>query len=127
MSSTPSDPDLADDIYDLQERYLHLVREILPAAARAGRDGRWPIREDHCFMRVILDHLFDACWYDHLDRRLVAYKQLSAQQLTDAIDLAERMLAEGPPLVLQMNVQSLRWRGRFGGRNDDETRNSGED
>ncbi len=45
-----------DDRYDLQARYLQLTREDLPAAAL--REG-WPVRDDHCFMRIVLDHLFD--------------------------------------------------------------------
>ena len=64
-------------------------------------------------MRIALDHVFGGCWYDHLDRRLVAYKQLSAAQLGEAVRLCERMLEEGEPLVWRLQVQSLRWRGRI--------------
>lgn len=100
---------IPDDRYDLQARYLELTRVELPAAAVAHG---WPIREDHCFMRLILDALFEACWYEHLDRRLRAYKQLDVEQLTRAVELGERMLAEGEPLVSAMNRQSLAWRGK---------------
>ncbi|MEM1212223.1 MAG: hypothetical protein AAGI68_07975 [Planctomycetota bacterium] len=98
-----------DDRYALQERYLALTRNELPAAAL--RHG-WVIREDHCFMRVILDHLFEACWYDHLDRRLRAYKQLNDGQLREAVRLGEAMLAGGSGLVESMNRASLGWRGK---------------
>lgn len=98
-----------DDRYDLQERYLALTRQELPAAAR--RHG-WVIRDDHCFMRVILDHLFQGCWYDYLDRRLRAYKQLNAEQLAEAVRLGDAMLAGGGEVVEQMNRASLVWRGK---------------
>ena len=107
-------PDVAsDDRYELQQRYLDLVRVELPHAARTSEGGRWCVIEDHCFMRIILDHLFNACWYEHLDKRLAAYKQLDNRQLTEAIRLAERMLRDGPRVAESMNLQSLRWRGRI--------------
>lgn len=101
---------LSADRYDLQARYLDLTRVELPAAAR--KHG-WPITEDHCFMRVILDALFEGCWYDHLDRRLRAYKQLDTAQLGRAIALGQRMLDEGEPTVTALNRQSLRWREKL--------------
>ncbi len=96
------------DRYDLQQRYLELTRVELPAAAR---QHGWPIREDHCFMRVVLDHVFGGCWYDHLDRRLRAYKQLTDDQLAEAVRLAESMRDGGLDAVAAMNRQSLAWRG----------------
>jgi hypothetical protein len=99
-----------DDRYDLQARYLELTRIELPAAAR---EHGWPIRLDHCFMRVILDAVCRGCWYDHLDRRLAAYKQLTDAQLREAVTRGEQMLAEGRATVEAMNRQSLRWRGKL--------------
>ena len=93
----------------LEQRYLHLTRTALPAAAR---ERRWPIRHDHCFMRLILDHLFEDCWYPHLDRTRPAYKQLTAAQLAQAITLAERMLTADADEVAAMNHRSLSWRGK---------------
>ena len=100
------------DRYDLQARYLDLTRKHLPAAAaEAQRAGDpWPIRFDHCFMRIVLDHLFDGCWYDHLDRRLPAYKQLDDAQLTRAVAIAEAMLDGDVARIEAMNHDSLRWR-----------------
>ncbi len=98
------------DRYDLQQRYLDLTQVELPAAAR---ERRWPIRHDHCFMRIILDHLFEGCWYDHLDRRLVAYKQLNQAQLERAVALGEAMLNADAEAVQAMNVRSLQWRGKY--------------
>ncbi|MEL6310975.1 MAG: hypothetical protein AAFR76_10520 [Planctomycetota bacterium] len=107
--------DDAPDRYDLQERYLDLVRLALPHRARSDPGGGWPISEDHCFMRVVLDNLFSGCWYDHLDRRLVGYKQLSDEQLVRAIELAESMLREGPELAASLNERSLAWRAESPG------------
>ena len=96
-----------DDRYLLQDRHLDLTRTILPAEAR--RNG-WTLREDHCFMRIILDHLFSDCWYKHLDRRLTAYKQLNVEQLQQAVKSAENLLLDGEPLLKAMNARSLHWR-----------------
>ena len=93
----------------LEQRYLELVRRQLPAAARAGG---WVLREDHCFGRVLLDDAVGACWYDVLDRRRTAFRQLDDQQLAGAVALAERLLAEGDPLLRELDARSLAWRGK---------------
>jgi len=93
----------------LEERYRELVRVRLPAAARAGR---WVLREDHCFGRVLLDDAVQGCWYDVLDRRRTAFRQLDDGQLAGAVTLAERLLVEGDPLLRELDARSLAWRGR---------------
>ncbi|MEM8874842.1 MAG: hypothetical protein AAGD32_11365 [Planctomycetota bacterium] len=98
------------DRAELEATYLRLVREVLPDAAKL-RD--WPIRFDHCFMRIVLDHLFDGCWYDHLSREQPAYRQLSDDQLRTAIRLAERIRDGDDAMLAAMNKQSLRWRGKL--------------
>ena len=103
------DDDLNEDRYVLQDHYLELTRTVLPAEAR--RNG-WRLQDDHCFMRVILDHLFHDCWYNHLDRRLVAYKQLNKRQLQEAIALAQEIVIRGDSLLGEMNARSLAWRRR---------------
>ena len=97
------------DRYALQARYLELTQHVLPALAA---ERKWPVRFDHCFMRIVLDHTVGGCWYDHLDRRLRAYKQLNQQQLERAVALAERLVDEGEAALVPMNRQSLRWRGK---------------
>jgi hypothetical protein len=92
-----------------EARYLQLVRDDLPTLARAGR---WVVRDDHCFGRILLDHAVGGCWYDALDRRKVGFRQLDDQQLASAITLAERISAEGDPLLRRLNEQSLGWRGK---------------
>ena len=93
----------------LEHRYLALVREELPAAARAGG---WVLRLDHCFGRVLLDDAVGGCWYDVLDRRRAAFRQLDDEQLAGAVSLGERLLEEGDPLLRRLDDQSLRWRGK---------------
>ena len=92
-----------------EQAYLQLVKERLPAAAR---EGRWVLRLDHCFGRVLLDHAVGCCWYDVLDRRRVAYRQLSDVQLAEALAIGQRLLEQGDPLVRELDAQSLRWRGK---------------
>ena len=93
----------------LEQRYLELVRQQLPAAAR---EGRWVLRDDHCFGRVLLDDAVGACWYDVLDRRRTAFRQLDDEQLAGAVALAERLLEQGDPLLRELDARSLAWRGK---------------
>ena len=95
----------------LLEEYRRLVRVELPAAARAGR---WTLRLDHCFARVILDGIFGGCWYDYLERGKgrSAEKQLDARQLARAVRLGRGMVAGGDAEVRRLNAQSLAWRGK---------------
>ena len=70
-----------------------------------------PVRFNHCFARIVLDNLFQSCWYDHLSRKVPAYKQLNSTQLAEAIALAESMLKK-PAIAYQLNQNSLKWRGK---------------
>ena len=98
------------DRADLETRYRDLVLRELPRLATAGR---WIVRADHCFGRIVLDHTVGGCWYHVLDRRRgPAFTQLSDDQLRSAVTLAERILTEGDPLLRALNQQSLRWRGK---------------
>lgn len=96
--------------YELQDRYLESIRVALPVAAR--QQG-WLVTEDHCFMRILLDQLFQGCWYDHLDRRLTAYKQLNENQLSEVIAMAEKLLAGDAATLARWNTESLQWRGKL--------------
>lgn len=70
------------------------------------------MRDDHCFGRILLDHAVGGCWYDTLDRRRVGFRQLSDEQLEATVALAERIRAQGDPLLRRLNQQSLAWRGK---------------
>lgn len=91
----------------LQARWLHLTRMTLPALART-RD--WPVRNDHCFQRILLDHAVGGCWYDHIPER-PAYRHLDAERLAAAVALGEAVVA-GRADLHALNAQSLRWRGK---------------
>jgi hypothetical protein len=95
---------------ELEARYRQLVLRDLPQRAA---EGRWVVRADHCFGRIVLDHTVGGCWYDVLDRRGgPAFRQLTDDQLRAAVALAERIVAEGDPLLRRLNAQSLAWRGK---------------
>ncbi len=95
---------------ELLARYRELVLHELP---RRAREGHWVVREDHCFGRIVLDATVGRCWYDVLDRRRSpAFAQLDDEQLATAVELAERVLVEGDPLLRRLDAQSLGWRGK---------------
>ncbi len=90
--------------------YRRLVDVALPAAAR---EGRWVVRHDHCFGRILLDHAVGARWYDVLERgRVPAYRQLDDAQLAGAVAMAREVLARGDDLLVALDAQSLAWRGK---------------
>ncbi len=89
----------------LEARWLELVRVVLPGLAA---ERSWPVRFDHCFARILLDHLCGGCWYDHLPAR-PAYRHLSAAQLEAAVALAESV-ADGSADLVALNDRSLAWR-----------------
>ena len=70
----------------------------------------WPVRNDHCFQRIILDTLCGGIWYDHLPRP--AYKHLSREQALQAVNLCNDIIAGTVDLVA-LNRQSLLWRGKL--------------
>ena len=98
-----------DERDTLLRRYRELVDRELPSQAR--RD-RWVLKLDHCFGRVLLDAAVGRCWYEVLDRRSPAYRQLDDEQLVRTVALAERLLQEGDPLLRELDAQSLSWRGK---------------
>jgi len=95
---------MLEDPGPLREEYLRLTTECLPAQA----DASWPVTEDHCFQRIVLDALFEDVWYDHVDGR-PAHESLTADQLREAVAIAESML-DDPDRAAELNRQSLRHR-----------------
>ena len=81
-----------------------LTRRILPSMAAAEN---WPIRLDHCFMRVCLDTAIGTRW-DRVVRR-PAIRHLSDAQLAHAVAVAERIAAD-PASLGPLNAASLRLR-----------------
>lgn len=99
------------DIEELRQRYLELVNRELPALAK---QRQFPVRFNHCFARIILDNLFACCWYEALDRKQgAAYKQLSPEQLQQAIAIAQAIIDRPDAYIEELNQNSLRWRNKL--------------
>ena len=106
----PALPGLAADARgEAVARWLHLVRVVLPGLAAAHR---WPIRADHCFMRVCLDAAIGVPWHERVRRPAVRF--LDDAQLARAIAVAERVAAD-PACLPALNRDSLAMRGRARG------------
>ena len=80
---------------------------VLPGMATAQS---WPIRLDHCFMRVCLDAAIGRPWHEAVRRPAV--RHLSDAQLTAAVAVAERIARE-PACLPALNEASLRLRGKL--------------
>ncbi|MEM6382562.1 MAG: hypothetical protein AAF739_07810 [Pseudomonadota bacterium] len=105
MSLGPSSVARANPV----DRYLTLTRQTMPELARTTRRD-WPVRDDHCFQRIVLDALFGDVWYRHLGKP--AYKHLTAGQAERAAALCDAII-EGRADLAALNAQSLVYRGKF--------------
>ena len=94
----------------LVARWLDLTRRVLPGMADTAG---WPIRLDHCFMRVCLDHAVGQPWHERVRRP--AIRNLGDDELRRAVAIAEHVAAD-PGALPGLNAQSLAWRraGRHG-------------
>ena len=90
----------------LLHRWFELTNAVLPSKAATNS---WPIRFNHCFQRVCLDHVFQQPWRLHVSSP--AYKNLTKDQLNQAILVAEGILRQ-PETLVSLNNQSLKWRGK---------------
>ena len=73
-------------------------------------ERNWPVREDHCFQRIVLDTICSGVWDEQLARP--AYKHLTNDQAFRAVKLCQD-IAEGRADLKQLNQQSLIWRGKL--------------
>jgi hypothetical protein len=96
---------VTEDRTELEKRWLHLTRVTLPGLS-ASRE--WPVREDHCFQRILLDAVCGGVWYDHVKGR-PAYRRIEAERLAAAVTLGERIVA-GDVDLRALNARSLAWR-----------------
>lgn len=99
---------VTDERAGLVEQYLHLTRSVMPEMAQTPKNV-WPIRNDHCFQRIVLDAICGGIWYDHIPRP--AYKHLSLDQARRAVQLCEGIIS-GTFDIVALNHQSLTWRGK---------------
>ena len=99
------------DLDELRARYLELINDILPSIARARG---FPITSNHCFGRVVLDNLFQGCWYNYLTvGRVAAYKQLDLTQLQQAVNIAQSLVELPTAHIISLNDRSLQWRREY--------------
>ena len=91
----------------LEQRWLELTRVVLP---RVAKTNGWPISQDHCFQRVLLDAACDGRWYDRIEGR-PAYKAASEMILASAISFGEVILHD-PACLARLDRQSLTYRGK---------------
>ncbi|ABC63679.1 hypothetical protein [Erythrobacter litoralis] len=92
---------------DLVKRWFILTHECMPAAAA---ERGWPVRFDHCFQRILLDHSVGGPWRETI--AAPAYRHASDAQLQRAIALGEAALADEADLSA-LNRQSLAWRSKL--------------
>ncbi len=90
------------------EQYLHQTRTVMPALAQTSK-RHWPVRNDHCFQRIVLDTICGGVWYDHIARP--AYQHLGESQAMQAVQLCDQIIA-GKADLSALNQQSLAWRGK---------------
>ena len=93
---------------ELINSYMYLTKSVLPSLAKDG-SRTWPVVEDHCFQRIVLDTICNGVWYEHLVRP--AYKNLTHDEVQRAVDLCYE-IAKGHADLCQLNNQSLIWRGK---------------
>ena len=89
-------------------RYIELTKEVMPKMAKE-KVFQWPVQNDHCFQRIVLDSICNGSWYEHLGRP--AYKHLSGDQALKAVKLCEDIISGNADLHA-LNRQSLKWRGK---------------
>ncbi|MEM7690770.1 MAG: GCN5-related N-acetyltransferase [Pseudomonadota bacterium] len=90
----------------LARRWFALTRERLPALARE-RD--WPVSEDHCFMRILLDNACGGAWREFV--KAPAYRHAPLEVLERAVALGEAV-ERGEADLWALNERSLVWRGK---------------
>ncbi|MEL7074688.1 MAG: hypothetical protein AAFY50_21850 [Cyanobacteria bacterium J06648_1] len=99
------------NLEELRSQYLELINNKLPQEAK---QRNFPVGFNHCFARIILDNLFHCCWYEAIDRKQgAAYKQLSEEELEQAIAIAESIITSPDSYIKELNQNSLRWRGKL--------------
>ena len=99
---------MTEEIDNLVSVYMYLSKEVLPTIARSCQRN-WPVSADHCFQRIVLDHVCGGVWYEYLDRP--AYKNLTKDQAQRAVRLCEGIVV-GHIDLWKLNRQSLIWRGK---------------
>lgn len=96
---------MVEGINKLVSEYMYLSREVLPTITQIGRRN-WSVSEDHCFQRIILDHVCGGVWYEYLERP--AYKNLTKDQAQRVVKICED-IGDGNLDLQKLDQQSLIW------------------
>lgn len=88
-----------------QRRWRELVDERLPAAAGAHPD--WPVSQNHCFARILLDNACGGPWRESVAPP--AWANMPPERLDLALSLGEAVL-DGRQDLTVLNHRSLLWR-----------------
>ena len=99
----------ATDLEGLRAALRHQADVEFPAAARAGG---YPVRHNHCFLRIVYDNLLGAPWREVLPPGAPAIAQLDADQLRRAIAIG-RSIVDDPDACRVLNRRSLELRGKL--------------
>ena len=94
----------------LEARWFELTREVLPGLAK---QRGWPVRLDHCFQRILLDHACAGPWRERIAPP--AYRNAPRELLRQAVAIGEAAI-RGEADLEALNDQSLGWRGKGYGR-----------
>ena len=95
----------------LREHLRQMANVEFPEAARRGG---YPVRFNHCFLRIVYDNLFGAPWRSVLPQGRPAIEQLDAEQLARATAIG-REIIDYPEACRRLNRESLRLRGKLAG------------
>ena len=93
----------------LKDQLRHQANETFPAAARSGN---YPVRFNHCFLRIVYDNLLGDRWQNVLAKGTPAIHQLDEEQLTEALRIG-RSIIDDPERCRALNRRSLGWRGKL--------------
>lgn len=94
--------------HKVRQKWRHLVGERLP---RAALERDWPITNDHCFARILLDVTLNRPWREAV--RPPAWRHTPICKLAKAISLGEALL-HNTQSVDDLNKRSLSLRRRRG-------------
>ena len=83
--------------------YMHLTKEVLPSLARTDQTD-WPVSQDHCFQRIVLDHVCGGVCSRTLGSP--TYKHLTNKQAQLAVKIYN-VLQMGRADLKRLNQQSL--------------------
>lgn len=102
-----------DPLSPLQSDYNALIQTHLPRLARSNHPTQthWPVSQNHCFARIILDNAVGVTKPWHHAVKAPALHNMTAPQLRDATALG-RAIADGSRDLAELDSASLAMRGR---------------